>query len=182
MAAASQDSPHHAGGCSTAGLYTALLPLLLFAALCYVWPQVVDGRIFVIQWPWIPSLDLYLRFRLDGLSLLFALIITGAGFFVSIYAASYMAGHGHIGRFYAFLYGFMISMLGIVMADNLLLLFVFWEATTIFSYLLIGFDHDAAAARDNARQALLITGAGGLALLIGILLLKIAGGSFTLSQ
>jgi multicomponent Na+:H+ antiporter subunit A len=75
----------------------------------------------------------------------------------------------------------MLSMLGIVTADNLLLLFVFWEGTT-FPYLLIGFDHESAKARDNARQALLVTGAGGLALLIGILLLKLAGGSYTISH
>jgi multicomponent Na+:H+ antiporter subunit A len=143
---------------------------------------VVRGRVFEIQWPWIPSLDLSLRFRLDGLSLLFGLIVTGAGFFVTVYSASYMAGHRHTGRFFVFLHAFMISMLGIVTADNLLLLFVFWEGTTVFSYLLIGFDHESATARENARQALLVTAAGGLALLIGILLLKIAGGSMTPSQ
>ena len=137
---------------------------------------------FQIQWPWMPSLDLYLRFRLDGLSLLFGLIITGAGFFVTVYSSSYMSHSPHTGRFFFFLHAFMVSMLGIVMADNLLLLFVFWEATTVFSYLLIGFEHTVAASRDSARQAILITGAGGLSLLIGILLLKMAGGSFTLSQ
>ena len=129
-----------------------------------------------------PGLDLYLRFRLDALSLLFGLIISGTGFFVTLFASSYMAGHAHTGRFFWFLHVFMIAMLGIVTADNLLLLFVFWEATTVFSYLLIGFDHESETARDNAKQALLITGAGGLSLLIGILLLKTAGGSFTLSQ
>ena len=176
------DNSSHATSCSKVGLFSTLLPFLLFASLCSVWPQVVRGHVFQIQWPWMPSLDLYLRFRLDGLSLLFCLIITGTGFFVTLYASSYIAEHPHTGRFFVFLHAFMIAMLGIVTADNLLLLFVFWEATTVFSYLLIGFDHESDTARDNARQSLLITGTGGLALLIGILLLKTAGGSFTLSQ
>jgi len=164
------------------GLLSTALPLLLFLGLCYLWPEVIGGRVYQLQWPWIPSLDLYLRFRLDGLSLLFCLIVTGAGFLVSLYSSSYMAGHSHVGRYFVFLNAFMLSMLGIVTADNLLLLFVFWEGTTVFSYLLIGFDHEADTARDNARQAILITGAGGLALLLGILLLKIAGASFTISH
>lgn len=181
MDVAKQNS-HHAAGASRLGLLSTAVPLILFIALCYLWPDVVRGRVFQLQWPWIPSLDLYLRFRIDGLSLLFCLIVTGAGFFVSLYSSSYMAGHSHIGRYFVFLHAFMISMLGIVTADNLLLLFVFWEGTTVFSYLLIGFDHESDIARDNARQAILITSAGGLALLIGILLLKIAGASFTLSH
>ena len=176
------DSPPHGAGCSTIALVSSLLPLFLFAGLCVAWPAVVEGHVYEVQWPWMAALDLDLRFRLDGLGLLFGLIVTGAGFFVSLYAAAYMAGHPHIGRFYFFLHAFMIAMLGIVMADNLLLLFVFWELTTIFSYLLIGFDHTSAAARDNARQALLVTGAGGLALLVGTVLLKAAGGSYTISE
>ena len=135
-----------------------------------------------MEWAWVPSLDIYLRFRLDGLSLLFCLIVTMAGFFVSLYASSYMAGKQHLNRFFVYLHAFMIAMLGIVTADNLLLLFVFWEATTILSYLLIGFDHENKPAREHARQAILVTGAGGLFLLFGILLLKTAGGSMTLSQ
>ncbi|MDX2452240.1 MAG: proton-conducting transporter membrane subunit [Desulfosarcina sp.] len=182
MAIAKPDSGPHDADCNRLGLFSTALPLLLFAGLCYVWPEVVRGRVFQIQWPWMPSLDLYLRFRLDGLSLLFSLIVTGTGFFVTLYSSSYMAGHPHAGRFFVLLHAFMIAMLGIVTADNLLLLFVFWEATTGLSYLLIGFDHESDTARNSASQAILVTGAGGLALLIGILLLKTAGGSFTLSQ
>ncbi|MBT8373536.1 MAG: sodium:proton antiporter, partial [Deltaproteobacteria bacterium] len=182
MAAAKLNNHHHNPGSSGLGLLSTALPLFLFIGLCYLWPDIVRGRVFQLQWSWIPSLDLYLRFRLDGLSLLFCLIVTGAGFCISLYSSSYMARHPHIGRYFFFLQAFMISMLGIVTADNLLLLFVFWEATTVFSYLLIGFDHESNAARENARQAILITSAGGLALLIGILLLKAAGASFTLSH
>jgi len=179
---AAKPNNHHSAGTSLLGLLSTAVPLLLFIGLCYLWPEVIRGRVFQLQWPWIPSLDLYLRFRLDGLSLLFCLIVTGAGFFVSLYSSSYMAGHPQIGRYFAFLHAFMISMLGIVTADNLMLLFIFWEGTTVFSYLLIGFDHESDIARDNARQSILITSAGGLALLIGILLLKAAGASFTLSH
>jgi multicomponent Na+:H+ antiporter subunit A len=150
--------------------------------LCLAWPGVSQGEVFQVEWAWVPSLDIYLRFRLDGLSLLFCLIVTMAGFFVSLYASSYMAGKQHLNRFFVYLHGFMIAMLGIVTADNLLLLFVFWEATTILSYLLIGFEHENNTAREHARQAILVTGAGGLFLLFGILLLKTAGGSMTLSQ
>lgn len=134
------------------------------------------------SYPWIPSLDLSFSLRLDGLSLLFALIITGVGTFVTLYSAAYMAGHRHTLRFFCFLHAFLLSMLGLVLADNLLLLFVFWEGTTIFSYLLIGFDHESSKARENARQSLLITAGGGLALLLGILLLKIAGGTYVISE
>ena len=182
MTTVKPNSHHHDSRNSVLGLLSTALPLLLFIGLCYLWPEVVRGRVFQLQWPWIPSLDLSLRFRLDGLSLLFCLIVTGAGFFVSLYSSSYMAGHPHVGRYFAFLHAFMLSMLGIVTADNLLLLFVFWEGTTVFSYLLIGFDHESDTARDNARQAILVTSAGGLALLIGILLLKLVGAPFTISH
>lgn len=170
------------GGPSSFGLATALLPLALFAGLCVVWPRVVQGGVFTVVWPWMPGLDIDLRFRLDGLSLLFGLIVTGSGVLVSLFSSSYMAAKPLTGRYFVFLHLFMLSMLGLVMADNLLLLFVFWEMTTLFSYLLIGFDHDSAATRDNAKQAILVTGAGGLALLVGILLLGTAGGSMTLSD
>jgi multicomponent Na+:H+ antiporter subunit A len=167
--------------CCRGGLYSCLLPLGLFLLLCLAWPRVVGGEVFTAQWIWVPGLDLNLAFRLDGLSLLFGLIITMTGFFVTIYASSYMAGHPHNGRFFVFLHAFMIAMLGIVFADNLLLMFICWEATTILSFLLIGFDHEKAAVRENARQALLVTGAGGLFLLMGILLLKSASFPMTLS-
>ncbi len=167
--------------CCRGGLYSCLLPFGLFGLLCLAWPRVAGGAVFTAQWAWVPSLDLNLAFRLDGLSLLFGLIITMTGFFVTIYASSYMAGHPHNGRFFVFLHAFMTAMLGIVFADNLLLMFICWEATTVLSFLLIGFDHEKAEARENARQALLVTGAGGLFLLMGILLVKSAGFPMTLS-
>jgi len=167
--------------CKLIGRLSSLLPALLFILACLFWPGVIEGQTYLVDAPWLPSLDLSLRFRLDGLSLLFTLIITGTGTFVSLYSSAYLGGNRHCGRYFFFLHAFMLSMLGLVLADNLLLLFVFWEGTTIFSFLLIGFDHESKTARENARQSLLVTSAGGLALLLGILLLKIAGGSLIIS-
>ncbi|MCS6954163.1 MAG: putative monovalent cation/H+ antiporter subunit A [Bryobacteraceae bacterium] len=131
--------------------------------------------------PWAPSIGLSLSFRLDGLSWLFALLITGIGALVTVYAGAYLGAHPRLGRFYASLLFFLASMLGLVLADNLLLLFVFWELTSISSYLLIGFDQEREAARRAALQALLVTAGGGLALLAGFVLLGQIGGSFELS-
>jgi multicomponent Na+:H+ antiporter subunit A len=121
--------------------------------------------------PWIPSLQINLSFWLDGLSLMFALLITGIGALVMLYAARYLAGHPQYNRFALYLFSFMLSMLGLVLADNLIALFVFWELTTFTSYLLIGFSHADPKSRRNALQALLLTAAGGLALLAGFILI-----------
>ena len=127
---------------------------------------------------WIPALDIALSFRMDGLSLLFVLLVTGIGTLVVIYAGGYLRGSPRLGRFYAYLFSFMAAMLGVVLSDNLLTLFVFWELTSVTSFLLIGFSHEKADARKSALQAMLVTGAGGLAMLAGFILLGTAGGSF----
>jgi multicomponent Na+:H+ antiporter subunit A len=159
----------------------ALHPLVAFLALTTCAPAVAAGR--TIRWsvPWAPSLGLDLSFCLDGLSLVFALLVTGIGALVAVYAGGYLAGHPHLGRFEALLFAFMSSMLGLVLADNVLLLFVFWELTSLASYLLIGFDHERAESRAAALQALLVTGVGGLGLLAGGLLLGASAGTFELS-
>ena len=127
------------------------------------------GRL--VEWPWAPSLGLSLSFNLDGLGLLFAILITSIGALIVLYASRYLGDHAHAGRFYASLFAFMGSMLGVVLSDNVLGLFVFWELTGFTSFLLIGFEHERAAARAAALQALIVTGAGGLALLAaGVLL------------
>jgi multicomponent Na+:H+ antiporter subunit A len=161
---------------------SSLLPLGLFLAAALLVPHTAAGDAYRWSLPWVPMLDVNLSFLLDGLSVLFALIVTGIGFFVTLYAVDYLHGHRHFGRFFLFLHLFMLSMLGLVTADNVLVLFVFWELTTLFSYLLIGFEHQSAESRKSARQALLVTGAGGLALLVGFLLLEIAAGSYEISQ
>ncbi len=158
-----------------------LVPLGLFGLLACLLPRVAAGGVFRCGLEWIPSLGVGLAFSVDGLSLLFGLVICCVGFFVALYAAAYLGDHPQAGRFYVFLLGFLLAMLGLVFADDLLALFVFWELTTLFSYLLIGFDHESETARANARQALLVTGAGGLALLVGFLLLGTVSGTYAIS-
>ncbi|MFO7557539.1 MAG: proton-conducting transporter membrane subunit, partial [Desulfobacterales bacterium] len=161
---------------------TCLLPLFLFFYATFNVPSMVSGDFFRIVWAWVPTLGIQLSFMIDGLSILFTLIITGVGFFVTLYAADYLHGNAQAGRFFFFLHAFMISMVGLVLADNAITLFVFWEMTTLFSYLLIGFDHEKEASRKSARQALLVTGSGGLALLVGFLLLEMVTGTYEISK
>ncbi|MDA0961642.1 MAG: monovalent cation/H+ antiporter subunit A, partial [Proteobacteria bacterium] len=126
------------------------------------------------------SLGLELAFSIDGLGLLFGLLISGVGGLVLIYAGAYLGPHRHASRLQSFLLVFMGSMLGVVWSENLLGLFVFWELTSISSYLLIGFDHERPAARAAALKALLVTGGGGLCLLVAVLMLGSIGGSYDL--
>ncbi|HSJ35069.1 MAG TPA: hydrogen gas-evolving membrane-bound hydrogenase subunit E [Acidimicrobiia bacterium] len=130
---------------------------------------------------WMPAIGMDLDFRLDGLGALMTLLIGGIGFLVFVYAWRYFGEQEGLGRFAAFLVGFAGAMFGVVVADNLLLLFVFWELTSITSYLLIGFDDDSAAARSGALQALLVTGLGGLAMMGGIVLVAQAAGTYSLA-
>jgi len=170
-----------------AGPVLALVPAAVFAYLLGQLPalgQAADGAAGVVvqSWAWVPDWGIALSFRLDGLSLLFALLITGIGALVFAYSGPYMQKHGGAGRFYPVLAAFMGSMLGVVLADDFIALFVFWELTSITSYLLIGFDHQKVESRKSALQALLVTGAGGLALLAGLLLLMQATGTSSLSD
>ncbi|MCH5596728.1 hypothetical protein MKP09_01720 [Niabella ginsengisoli] len=109
----------------------------------------------------VPSLGVNLDFRLDGLSLLFALLITGIGVAVYFYARTYLKGHLYFDRFFAYLSLFMSAMLGMVLADNILLLFIFWELTSISSFFLIGFNNTNPESRKSALTALSVTGLGG---------------------
>jgi multicomponent Na+:H+ antiporter subunit A len=153
-----------------AGL-TAVWPAILFAALATEFSAMLSVGSRVVEAAWAPSLGLSLSFNLDGLGLLFALLITGIGTLVVLYASAYLDGHPHAGRFYASLFAFMGAMLGVALSDNIFTLFVFWELTGFTSFLLIGFEHERAEARAAALQALIVTGAGGLALLgAGVLL------------
>ena len=131
---------------------------------------------------WVPGLELSLSFRADGFSLLFALLVAVMGVLVMIYAASYLGPKERHGRFYSFLLLFGGAMLGFVLSDNLIAMFAFWELTSVASFLLIGFWDARRAAQDGALKALVITSAGGLALLASVILLIIAGGSVNLSQ
>ncbi|EPC02942.1 cation:proton antiporter [Litchfieldella anticariensis FP35 = DSM 16096] len=161
-------------------LATATLPAMALLLTLSQVPALLDGELPRIALPWLPSLGLDLAFRLDGLSLLFAILILGIGLLIIFYAHFYLAAKEPYGRFYTYLILFMLSMLGIVMADNLLLLWLFWELTSLSSFLLIGYWSHWTDARKGARMAMTVTGAGGLALLAGFLLLGDMVGSFDL--
>jgi multicomponent Na+:H+ antiporter subunit A len=152
------------------------LPLALTAYFTYLWRLVATTGPFSVTTPWAPSLGLSLSFHFDGLSTLFAVLITGIGTLIVPYASTYLGAHPFAGRFHVSLFAFMGSMLGVVLSDNVLLLFVFWELTGFTSYLLIGFDFVRPETRSAALQALLVTAGGGLALLAaGVLLAQVSG-------
>lgn len=144
-------------------------------------PQVFAGDTLISSWAWLPELGLNFSFRLDGLSLMFALLILCIGLLIILYARYYLSESDPIGKFYSFLMLFMAAMLGIVLTENLLLLIVFWELTSITSFLLIGYWNERSESRRGARMALTVTGGGGLAMLAGFLLLGHIGGSYELS-
>lgn len=164
-----------------AGLVT-LLPVALFAAFASLLPGVTGGEVILEEHSWIPSLGVPLSFRVDGLSLLFSLLITGIGSCVFLYAATYLKDHQDRPKFFAYLSLFMGAMLGAVLADNLVVLLVFWELTSITSFLLIGFEHEKPQARRSAQQGLLVTVGGGLALTAGIIMLGNAAGSYRIDE
>lgn len=164
-----------------AGWVLALVPAGLFMLLLRLVEPVVAGSAIHASIGWVPSLDLRLSFLVDGLSLTFALTITGIGTLIVLYSGAYLKGHPHLGRFFAFLLAFMGAMLGLVLADNLLALFMFWELTSVTSFLLIGFDHTRQAARRAAIQALVITNIGGMGLLIGAILVNQITGTWEMS-
>ena len=162
----------------TSGAITLLCLAFLFPAMSLPF----SGETLVQSWSWIEGAGLFFAFRLDGLALLFALLILVIGLLVIIYARYYLAKKDSMGRFYAYLMMFMGSMLGIVLSENVLQLVIFWELTSITSFLLISYWQHRRDAREGARMALAITGAGGLALLGGVLLLGHIVGSYQLTD
>ena len=162
----------------TAGAVAVVALLLLVPSMAVPFA----GDTLIQRIPWIPAAGVDLVFRLDGLGLLFALLILGIGLLVILYAHYYLSPKDSLGRLYAYLLLFMGSMLGIVLSENLIVLLVFWELTSLSSFLLISFWRDRADARRGARMALAITGAGGLALLGGFILLGEIAGSYELSD
>jgi multicomponent Na+:H+ antiporter subunit A len=165
-----------------AGPVFAAVPLYFFVLYATMLPDVAAGEPLRVSIPWIPEIGLAASFLVDGLGLLFAMLVTGIGSIVVLYASADLKEHPQLGRFYSYLIGFMVSMLGLVLCDNLLLVFIFWELTSITSYLLIGFDHEREAARKSALQALLVTGLGGLLMLAGLVMLGVMGGTFEISE
>jgi len=164
------------------GWVVGLIPATLFFYFISLLGKISHGETVLINLPWIPSLHVNLAFNIDGLGLLFALIITGVGTFIMIYGGGYLADDPYLGRFYIYIISFMVAMLGVVLADNILLLFVFWELTSITSYMLIGYKHGYKDSREAAKMAFLVTGGGGLALLAGVIMLGLAAETWYLSE
>src|SRR5687768_7945229 len=156
---------------------TALIGLALVWA---AYPTVAAGGVVRHASEWMPSLGLDFSLRMDGFAWLFAGLVSGVGALVVLYARYYMSSDDPVPRFFAFLLAFMGSMTGVVISGNLIQLAFFWELTSLFSFLLIGYWHHTAAARDGARMALTITATGGLALFAGVLVVGHIVGSYEL--
>lgn len=164
-------------------LVAAAVPAAAFGHALTALPVVLDGGTVSESIPWVPQLDLALSFRIDALSLLLLLIVTGVGALVFVYCAAYFRpGDAGVPRFAGILLAFAGSMYGLVAADDVYLLFVFWEATSVFSYLLIGHNSSKRSSRTAALQALLVTTLGGLVMLVGLVWLAQLGGTTSLSD
>jgi len=162
-------------------LATMLAPAIALAYVISLLPAVLAGEVIVEYLEWIPSAGLTLSMHLDGLALMFALLILGIGLLIILYARYYLSEKEAVGRFFSYLILFMTAMLSIVLANNVLQLWMAWEVTSISSFLLISFWSSKSESRKGARMALTVTGAGGLALLAGLLIIANIVGSYELS-
>src|SRR5690606_4795821 len=171
----SQRSRRAAAWVSGLAMAAGLAPLVLLE------PLVQAERAVILRRRWLPEWGIDLALRLDGLSLLFAILILGIGVLIVLYAAYYLPQSDRLGRFYGLLLAFAGGMLGMVLSENLIQLVIFWEVTSLSSFLLIAYKHEAHDARISARMALAVTGGGGLALLAGVMLIGSIVGSYDLS-
>jgi multicomponent Na+:H+ antiporter subunit A len=164
------------------GWILALVPAAITAWYIQYLPRVAGGEIIRESIPWVPGFDVHLSFVVDGLSLFFVLLVAFIGTFIFIYASGYMGVAQFAGRFYASLAAFMAAMFGMVLADNIVTLYVFFELTSFTSFFLISYKHEYESARRAAWQSLLVTNLGGLALLASVLLMAGITGSFEISE
>jgi multicomponent K+:H+ antiporter subunit A len=178
LLAASSGSYHRAAPACSAGLAAFSALLVLIPAMLGVF----SGTTSIQSWEWLPQIGLEFAFRLDGLSMLFAIMILVIGLLVILYASYYLSPKDSKARFFSSLLLFKGSMLGVVLSENLLLMLVFWELTALSSFMLISFWRHREDARNGARMALTVTGLGGLALLGGILVLGQIVGSYNLTD
>ena len=162
--------------------WVALAPAATLVWLGTNLSTVLDGGEVVERTSWVPALDVSLAFRLDAFGALMVLLVSGIGLLVFAYAGWYFYDRPDLGRFAMLLCAFSGAMLGLVLADNILLLFVFWELTSVTSYLLIGFEDLKESSRKAALQALMITGLGGLAMLAGLVLVGQQAGTWSLAE
>ncbi len=159
------------------GVSLSSLVLLLSQA-----PDVFNGKTIIQTWPWLTQVGIDFSFRLDALGLLFSLLITGIGTLIYIYAYYYLSPKNSLSKLYVLLMLFMAAMLGISLSNNLILLLIFWELTSISSFLLVGYWSNYDAAQRGSRMALTITGMGGLCMLGGFVLLAQITGTYQIDQ
>ncbi|WP_375690889.1 monovalent cation/H+ antiporter subunit A [Pseudooceanicola sp. LIPI14-2-Ac024] len=162
--------------------FTAVPTVLALVLLMVHAPAVMSGEVIQTRIAWLPQLGLEATFFLDGLGFLFACMILGVGLLIILYARFYLSGDDPMGQFYTFLLLFQGAMLGIVLSDNILLLLIFWELTSLSSFLLIGYWKHLPEGRQGAKMALTVTGAGGLAMIAGMLILGNIVGSYNLTD
>ncbi|MBE1295936.1 MAG: monovalent cation/H+ antiporter subunit A [Rhodobacteraceae bacterium] len=162
---------------SAAGLTT----FLAFVGLLLHAPAVFSGEVITARFDWLPGLGLNANFFLDGLGFLFGTLILGIGLLIILYARFYLSREDPMGQFYTYLLLFQGAMVGIVLSDNILLLLIFWELTSLSSFLLIGYWKHLPEGRQGACMALTVTGSGGLAMIGGMLILGNIAGSYDLS-
>ncbi len=172
--------PHNAR--NSESLLAGLIALAGTISVGLLYPQITGGGVIREEYAWLPSLGLNLVLRMDGFAWLFSMLVLGIGTLVSLYARYYMSPDDPVPRFFAFFLAFMGAMLGLVISGNLIQMVFFWELTSLFSFLLIGYWHHRADARRGAYMALMVTGAGGLCLLAGVLLLGHVVGSYDLDK
>lgn len=161
------------------GWFIFLIPLTLFILLLRYIPRIANGETLAYTVEWIPTYHINFTAYLDGLSLIFALLITGIGALVTIYSIYYLSSKENLIHFYTYLLLFMGAMLGVVFSDNMMVLYVFWELTSISSFLLIAFWYHRKQSRDGAQKSLLITVTGGIAMLVGFIMLYYMSGTMS---
>ena len=169
-----------AGRSATAGV-TFTVTLAAFIGLLTNLPAILAGEVVMARIDWMPTLGLNFTLMLDGLGFFFALLILGIGLLIIAYARQYLSRDDHMGEFFTYLLLFQGAMVGIVLSDNILLLLIFWELTSLSSFLLIGYWKHLPEGRQGARMALTVTGMGGLAMIGGMLILGQIVGSYDLS-
>ncbi|RST72763.1 Na+/H+ antiporter subunit A [Siminovitchia acidinfaciens] len=164
------------------GWLVFLVPAALFIAIARYIPSVANGNIYLNKMMWIPSYSIDFTTYLDGLSLIFGLLITGIGSLVILYSIYYLSSEESLKHFYIYLLLFMGSMLGVVFSDNLMVLYVFWELTSISSFLLIAFWFHRKGSRYGAQKAMLITVSGGLAMLTSFIMIYLMTGTMNIRE
>lgn len=164
------------------GWIVLAVPVILFGLLATYIPQIAKGQTYLHTFEWIPTFNINFVTYLDGLSMILALLITGVGSLVILYSIFYLSQKESLHHFYCYLLLFMGAMLGVVLSDHLMVLYVFWELTSVSSFLLIAFWHHRKASRAGARKAMTITVSGGVAMLVGFLMLYAMTDTFSVRE